>query len=270
MKRGMAIGLTLVVWTMPLVWTALASLGIMPDNSHAPPRWRWSPTGDGYVGIATVDRDLAIEVVMSAGLAAAATLLALSVGLPGAYGLARSSPRSRTWFVHGGLILTSLPVMAYILPLDDTLRRLGLHGTLVGAILAQTAVFASLAMYILSGYVAQVPADLQDAARLEGASTLRVLTGVVLPSTASGLVATGLVLFALNWNLLLVPLVVGAPAVKTLTVGMVDFFTLERGVEWPAAAAALVVSLVPLGLVIGLAHRALEHFSLPTGSPSDL
>lgn len=267
--RALGIGLALLTWTLPLAWTALASLGIVPDNSQSPPSWRLSPTVEAYATIAAVERDLAQQVVVSTGLAVVVTLLALSVGLPAAYGLIGSRLGSRTWLVQACLVLASLPVMAYVLPLDDTLRRVGLHATLAGTVAAETAVLTALAVYALCGYVAQVSVDLEDAALLDGASTLRVLWSVVLPSTASGLVATGLVLFVLDWNLLLVPLVIGVPALRTVPVAMVDFFTLERGVEWPPAAAALIVSLLPPALIVAVAHRALERFSLPAAFPSD-
>ncbi|MDQ6671560.1 MAG: carbohydrate ABC transporter permease [Chloroflexota bacterium] len=267
--RALAIGLALLMWTLPLAWTALASLGIVPDNSQSPPTWSRSPTIGAYAAIAAVDRDLAHQVVASAGLAVVVTLLALTVGLPASYGLVRSTRLSRIWLVQACLVLSSLPVMAYVLPLDDTLRRVGLHATLAGTVAAETAVFSALAVYALCGYVAKLSVDLEDAARLEGASTLRVLWSVVVPSTASGLVATGLVLFVLDWNLLLVPLVVGAPANRTVPVAMVDFFTLDRGVEWPPAAAALIISLLPPALIVSVAHRALERFSLPIAFQGD-
>lgn len=267
--RALGIGLALLTWTLPLAWTALASLGITPDNTHSPPTWRLSPTIGEYATIAVLVPDLARQVFASAGLGVVVMLLALTVGLPASHGLVRSTLRSRIWLIQGCLVLSSLPVMAYVLPLDDTLRRVGLHATLVGTVAAETAVFAALAVYALCGYVAQVSVDLEDAARLEGASTLRVLWSVVMPSTAPGLVATGLVLFVLDWNLLLVPLVVGTPGNRTIPVAMVDFFMFERGVEWPPAAAALIVSLLPPALIVSLAHRALERFSLPVAFPSD-
>jgi ABC-type glycerol-3-phosphate transport system permease component len=255
--RALGLGLALLAWTLPLVWTLLASLGVMPDDTRSPPSWRVAPGLASYAGIAAVDPDLRAEGATSTGLAGGVTLLALAIGLPAAYGLARAPGRGRAWAVPGCLVLAGLPIVAYVLPLDDGLRRLGLHGTLLGTLAAETAAVAALAVYALCGYVGQVPVELEEAARLDGASTPRVLRSVVLPGTAAGLAATGVVLFVLAWNQLLVPLVVGAPAVKTLPVAMVDFFTLERGVEWPPAAAALVLALLPPALVVAVAHRAL-------------
>jgi ABC-type glycerol-3-phosphate transport system permease component len=69
-------------------------------------------------------------------------------------------------------------------------------------------------------------------------------------------------MFVLDWNLLLVPLVLTSGEIKTIPVAMMDFFTFERELDWPTAAAALLVSLVPLAILAGVFHRVLERFSL--------
>ena len=101
-----------------------------------------------------------------------------------------------------------------------------------------------------------------EAARLEGASLAKLLGSIVLPAAAPIVAATAIVLFVLDWNMLLIPLVLTGIDVRTLPVILTDFFTLEREVEWPTAAAALTISLVPLLILVGLFHRLLERFSL--------
>ena len=66
----------------------------------------------------------------------------------------------------------------------------------------------------------------------------------------------------LSWNQFLVPLVLTTSQVKTIPVAMSDFFTFERELEWPTAAAALMVSLLPLAALVAVAHRALQRFTL--------
>ena len=102
----------------------------------------------------------------------------------------------------------------------------------------------------------------EEAAVLDGAGLFRVLWQVVLPLTVPSVVATAIVMFVLDWNLLLVPLVLTSGEIKTVPVAMMDFFTFERELDWPTAAAALLVSLVPLAILAGVFHRVLERFSL--------
>ena len=163
------------------------------------------------------------------------------------------------------LVLASLPVMAYVLPLGDLMQRFHLDDTVMGVTLAEAAVTAPLAIYVLRGFLAQLSPEWEEAALLEGASTLRVLVRVVVPLAAETLVATATILFVIDWNLLLIPLVVAGVEVRPVPVAMVDFFTFERELDWPTAAAALVVSVLPLVIALGLFHRLLDRFALDPG-----
>jgi len=93
---------------------------------------------------------------------------------------------------------------------------------------------------------------------------------VVFPLVVPSVAATAIVLFVIDWNMLLVPLVLTSGEVKTIPVGMSDFFTFERELDWPTAAAALVVSLAPLALLVGVFHRLLERFRLDTSGSRDI
>jgi ABC-type glycerol-3-phosphate transport system permease component len=264
--RAALLALALVVFILPLAWTALASFRIVPDNTQSPPAWT-APSLDNYTGeIGIAEPTFVQELLTSAALSLGAAGLTVALSFLAAYSLARSRFRGRSLLVQGSLILASLPVMAYIIPLSETMRRARLEDTFVGVLLAQTAVLAPLAVYVLHGYLAQLSTELEEAATLEGATAWQVLSSVVLPLAAPGLAATGLILFVLNWNQFLVPLVLTTSQVKTIPVAMSDFFTFERELEWPTAAAALIVSLLPLAALVTVAHRVLERFTLaPAG-----
>jgi multiple sugar transport system permease protein len=267
--RAALLGLALVVFILPLAWTGLASFRIMPDNSQTPPNWT-PPLLDNYTGeIGIAEPAFLQELVTSAGLSLAASCLTVAVSFLAAYGLVRSRFRGRNLLAQSSLILASLPVMAYIIPLSETVRRAQLEDTFAGLLLAQTAVLAPLAVYVLYGYLAQLSTELEEAATLEGASAWQVLRSVVLPLAGPGLAATALILFVLSWNQLLVPLVLTTSRVKTIPVAMSDFFTFERELEWPTAAAALIVSLLPLAALVTVAHRVLERFTLAPASETE-
>jgi len=260
--RAAVLGLALLACLLPLAWTALASFRVVPDNNQTPPSWT-PPMLDNYTGeIGVAEPTFAQELLTSTALSLATTLLTLALSFLAAYSLARSRFRGRRLLLQGSLVLASLPVMAYIIPLSESMRRARLDDTFIGLLLAQTAVLAPLAVYVLHGFLAQLPLEMEEAATLEGASLRQVLASVVLPRAAPGLAATGLILFVLSWNQFLVPLVLTTSQVKTIPVAMSDFFTFERELEWPTAAAALIVSLLPLAALVALAHRALAVFTL--------
>jgi len=261
--RALVLGGALILFTLPLLWTVLASFNILPNDATSPPGWDIHFTSLNYTEeIGVAEPAFVQELATSTGLSLAAALLTLSIAFPTAYALARSgSPRAHRW-VQGCLVLASLPVMAYIVPLSDLIGRMRLEDRFVGLMLAQTAVYSPLAVYVLYGYVKQLPSELEEAAHLDGAKLRQTLTRVVLPLTLSGTAATGIILFVLDWNQLLIPLVLTSGGLKVLPVAMSDFFTFERELDWPTAAAALTVALIPLVVFIGLAHRALEEFTL--------
>lgn len=261
--RALVLVSALILFCLPLLWTVLASFNILPNDATSPPRWSIHLTSLNYTEeIGVAEPTFVQELATSTGLALAATLLTLTIATPAAYALARSdSLRAQRW-VQGSLVLASLPVMAYIVPLSDLIGRMRLDDHFVGLVLAQTAVYSPLAVYVLYGYVKQLSSELEDSAYLDGATLWQTFTRIVLPLTLSGIAATGIILFVLDWNQLLIPLVLTSGGLKVLPVAMSDFFTFERELDWPTAAAALTVSLIPLFIFIGLAHRALEEFTL--------
>jgi ABC-type glycerol-3-phosphate transport system permease component len=115
---------------------------------------------------------------------------------------------------------------------------------------------------VLAGALAGLPRDWEEAATLDGAGLSTVMRRIVVPLSAGAAGSTLVILFVINWNQLLVPLVVAGVNVKTVPVAMVDFFTFERELDWPTAAAALIASLVPLLIVVVVFHRSLERFRL--------
>ena len=156
--------------------------------------------------------------------------------------------------------------MAFVIPLSDLMRQLGLLDTLPALTLAEAAVTAPLALYVFYAYLVSSPTECEEAARLEGAGLSRLLGSVVLPSAAPIVAATVIVLFVLDWNQLLIPLVLTGIDVRTLPVVLTDFFTLERELDWPTAAAALTIALIPVLVLVGVLNRLLDRFSLGAGS----
>jgi multiple sugar transport system permease protein len=262
--RTLFLAAVTLILLVPLLWTLLASFGVTPDNGASPPQWSLPPSLAHYAEVGVAEPTYLQELLTSLLLAILATLLTSVVAFLAAYSLARARFAGRRLLIQSFLILASLPVMAYVIPLNDTMQRLHLTDTFVGIALAGTAVYVPLAVYILTGYLGQLARDVEDAAYLDGATPLHMLWSIVLPIVAPGVIATACIVFVLNWNLFLIPLVLTLSRIKTIPVAMSDFFTFERELEWPTAAAALIVSLLPLVLFVTLAHRALEQFSLGT------
>jgi multiple sugar transport system permease protein len=260
----------LVFFLAPLGWTLLASFGLLPDNSSSPPSWTGPLTISHFAEVGVAEPTFWQELATSTASALCAAALAVGVSFLGAYGLVRSRFTAGRTLIQGFLVLASLPVMAYVIPLSDVMRRSHLGDTFVGVVLAEAAVTAPLAVFVLHGALSQLSPEWEEAAVLDGAGLFRVLGRVVFPLVAPSVAATAIVLFVIDWNMLLVPLVLTSGEVKTIPVGMSDFFTFERELDWPTAAAALIVSLAPLALLVGVFHRLLERFRLDTSNTGDI
>ncbi len=260
-RRGVFLAIVVAVCVLPLLWTILASIQIWPVEVTTPPQWVVEPSLDQYLEVGIAHPQFIDELLTSALLAACTTLLATGLAFFAAYAIARSHFRGRTLLVQSFLILASLPVISFLIPLSNILDTLRLSNTFTGIMLAETALFAPLAVYVLFGYFSDVSIELEEAARLDGATLLQTLRTIVLPVCMSGIAATAIITFVLSWNQMLIPLIVAAP-LQTIPTAMIDFFTFERELEWPSAAAALIVSLIPIALIVAAAHRLLEGFSL--------
>ena len=267
LSRAGLLVIALVIALLPIAWTGLAAVGITPDNSTSPPSFVIAPTSGHVADVSTIEPAFWQELVTSVGVSVAAALVAVAIAFLAAYPIARSGRPTTRRVDPGLLVLASLPVMAYVLPLSELLRRLGWLDSIPGITFAEAAATAPLAVYVFSAHLAAVSWDAEEAARIDGASVGRVLRDVVLPAAGPIVAATAIVRFVLDWNMLLTPLVLTGINVRTLPVVLTDFFTLERQVDWPTAAAALTISLAPLILLIGVLHRSVERFSL-AGGPS--
>jgi multiple sugar transport system permease protein len=260
--RRALLAVIVFIFALPLAWTILASLGVHPDTGALRLKWTFPPSLESYAEVGTVEPAFLKEIATSLAVSTVSTGLTLFVSFLAAYALARSRRRRMDARVQGFLILASLPVMAYVMPLTGTVRALHFYDTFAGVCLAQTAIFAPLAVYVLFGYLRQVSPDYEEAAYMDGASPLRILLRIILPAHALSLAATGTILFVLNWNSFLIPMMLTTSHVRTVPISMSDFFILDRELEWPTAAAALVVSLLPLVVMVIAANRLIARFVL--------
>lgn len=268
LRRTLFIVVVIAFCILPVLWTLLASFEVMPDDVSIKPSWTLHPSFEPYLEIGIEEPRFVSELLTSASLAALTTILTLSIAFVAAYGIARSHFKGRNLIVQGILILACLPVITYLIPLRKILIVLQLYDTFGGTVLAETALYSSLASFVLYGYLNRTSTEPEESARIDGATTLQILLRIVLPISAPGVASTAIIVFVLSWNQVLMPLILTTP-VSTIPVAMIDFFMFERELEWPVAAAALISSLMPILIFVAFAHRLLERFSLYVSEDSE-
>lgn len=243
--------LFLVVWVFPILWTVLTSLKFPVDIFAYPPSLLFTPTGTNYAqilgGEVSVLTDLVTSVIVSVGT----TALAMVVGVPLAYVFARVRMRGKGIIALYSLFTYLIPRIGLVIPLFVILRKLHLTDTYIGLILVYVCFTLPLAIWLMVSYFENVPHEMEEAARVDGARRLGALWHVVLPQTRGGLAATTVFVFVQAWNEFLFAIVLGGNHVRPITVSMYNFISVEQTLWGPLTATAVIAMLpvVALGLI---------------------
>lgn len=188
-------------------------------------------------------------------VAGATTALCLPIGALCAYALARLRFRGRAAMLALVMATAMFPQIAIVSPLYLLLRALGLIHSYPGLVLPYLSFALPLTVWLLVGYLRQLPAEVEHAARLDGASRARVLGEIVLPLAAPALAATGILTFLYCWNEFLFALSFTlGPERQTLPVAI----ALLRGqyqVPWGTILAAAMVSSAPVAVLVLVFQR---------------
>ncbi|WP_370415518.1 carbohydrate ABC transporter permease [Streptomyces fradiae] len=188
--------------------------------------------------------------------AVAAALIAVAVATPMAYVLARH--RSRLTAAATGWVVVSqaFPFVLLIIPLFLVLKNLHLINSLPGLVMVYVVWSLPFALWMLTGYVRAVPAELEEAAAVDGAGRLRTLVSVTAPLLAPGLVATALFAFITAWNEFFFALVLlKTPEKQTLPVVLTHFLGAEGAADLGPLAAAAFLATLPSLVVFALIQR---------------
>ncbi len=253
-------GLGILGWAIaalflaPLVWVFWVSVAHAPGSGGA-------VTGPSLLSYPMVllGTPLTVGLVNSAIIAGSTAVLTLVLACPAAYALARFGLPFSNGLLGVMLAIAFFPPVALLVPLLVQLRESGLIGTQLGAIVPDTVLFLPFAIWLLTTFFRELPAEVEDAARVDGAGRLRVLTSVVVPLAAPSLFATGVFVFVLAWNeLIFASTFTLSEFVRPVTVVLSDLVAEARlGSSGPLAAAALVAALPPALLFLVFRKRIL-------------
>jgi multiple sugar transport system permease protein len=252
--RYVALVAALVFALAPVYWMLTISLKTEVDQFASPPPWLvFSPTLEHYYD-AFISRAFGQYLVTSAIVAVASTLCALVIGTLAAYALARFQ---LPWNLNRKLSLWILstrmfPAIVTAVPLFLMMRDLRLLNTRTALIVIYTAFNLPFVVWMMHGFFADLPRDLEEAALVDGDSRLGALVRVVLPLVSPGLAATAVFCLIVSWNEFLFALVLTqTDAAMTLPVGIAGRVT-QYEIKWGVMSAAASVAMVPI-LVFALA-----------------
>jgi multiple sugar transport system permease protein len=274
---GAVIVLYAAISMVPLVWIFLTAFKSPPDSIAYPPKIVFKPTLDGYCNLFTTisrqtedyiaslppptnvcDRIARARNMVVAGtsnfvprffnslvIAFGSTALSVLLGVTAAYAFSRFRVRGKDDLLFFILSTRMMPPIAVAIPIYLMYRELGLSDTRLGMILLYTAVNVSLAVWLLKGFIDEIPREYEEAALVDGYTRLQAFRKVVLPQAATGIVATAIFCLIFAWNeyafatLLTSGQAQTAPPFIPIIIG-------EGGQDWPAVAAGTTLFLVPI------------------------
>ncbi|MGE0238539.1 MAG: carbohydrate ABC transporter permease [Parvibaculaceae bacterium] len=239
----------------PILWTFITAIKPVDLIPQVPPVWLFEPTLEHFRTI-FAEKGLLKSLVNSLIVASASTVLALLVGVPAAYAFARFRFRGKEPLAFFFLSARMTPGIAVILPFFLIARDVGLLDTRFILILSYLTFNFGFVIWLLRGFFAEVPAEIDEAALVDGCSRFGAFWRVVLPMAAPGIAASAIICFIFAWNEFLFALVLTSISAKTLPVTAAGFVT-DRLVLWGNLCATAVVIFVPVMIFAILTRRHL-------------
>jgi multiple sugar transport system permease protein len=234
-----------LAYLSPLLWLFVSSFKRRVDIFNPTPTLSFSPTLDNYVSSLWYGGFLN-NLYNSMIVAAVSTLIALIVGVPAAYSLARNGDRGRLYML-ALLAARMLPAMVLAVPLFVIASNLGLTDTYAAVIAAHLTFSIPFTVWMMRGFFAGIPAELHEAARLDGCSETRTFFQVILPLAKGGLAATAIFCVINSWNEFLFALVLTGRSTQTLPVAIPTLIT-PIGTSWGQIAAVGTVTVIPVAI----------------------
>ena len=266
-----------VITIIPLVWIILTGFKTPSDAISYPPKVIFTPTVEGYCNLFTtlsrqtpeyiaslppatgyceqVARDAGMVVAGTSNyvprflnsliIAFGSTILSVGFGVMAAYAFSRFKVPLKDDLLFFILSTRMMPPIAVAIPIYLMYRELGLSDTRLGMILLYSAVNVSLAVWLLKGFIDEIPREYEEAAMVDGYTRLQAFRKVVLPQATTGIVATAIFCLIFSWNeyafavLLTIGTAQTAPPFIPIIIG-------EGGQDWPAVAAGTTLFLLPI------------------------
>ena len=234
-------------YMFPLAWWLYLSFEPYFDiiNNDKAGFFSFTPTFDNYRFAFSADGPDAFNILKamenSVFIASGSTVLAISCSLGAAFGLSRFDFPRRNAFLLAVLGFRFLPTIAIIIPAAIVMRQLNVFDTRLSVILLHAEMNLPIAILMLKSFFDEVPREVDDAAKIDGASQLQVLFKIVMPIAKGGIAATAIFCFIFSYIEFLMALFLSV-SFRTVPVTMA---VLASGASWGTLAAAGISSMLP-------------------------
>lgn len=254
-RAGWYVGviLILLVWGFPIIWTAMTSFKSAGDIFVLPPRIIFTPTIGNYIAVLTT-RTIAPNLATSFIISTSATLIGIAVSIPAAYAYARLKFPGRRFASYFTMLMQMAPPLGMIIPYFVLFSRIHWTDTYQGLIVIDLTLTVPFSIWLLIVYFLDIPAELEEAAFIDGAHRFQAFAQVILPQVQGGIAVTAIFAFINAWNEFLFAVLLSGSTVQTVTVTMYSFLTDEEA-QWGNITAAAIIAMFPVVVLALIAQR---------------
>ena len=274
---GALVTLYALITMAPLVWIFMTGFKSPSDSISYPPKVFFAPTLEGYVNLFTTrsrqtpeymqsmgepqtwyeqivrDRNMVIagpskfgeRFMNSVIIGFGSTFLSVFLGTLAAYAFSRFRIPLKDDLLFFILSTRMMPPIAVAIPIFLMYRALGLSDTHLGMILLYTGVNISLAVWLLKGFMDEIPREYEEAALIDGYTRFQAFRKVVLPQAATGIASTAIFCLIFAWNEYAFALLLTSGTAQTAP-PFIPTIIGEGGLDWPAVAAGATIFLLPV------------------------
>jgi len=274
---GALVTLYALITMAPLVWIFMTGFKSPSDSISYPPKILFEPTLEGYVNLFTTrsrqtpeymqsmgepqnwyeqivrDRNMVIagpskfgeRFMNSVIIGFGSTFLSVFLGTLAAYAFSRFRIPLKDDLLFFILSTRMMPPIAVAIPIFLMYRALGLSDTHLGMILLYTGVNISLAVWLLKGFMDEIPREYEEAALIDGYTRLQAFRKVVLPQAATGIASTAIFCLIFAWNEYAFALLLTSGTAQTAP-PFIPTIIGEGGLDWPAVAAGATIFVLPV------------------------
>jgi multiple sugar transport system permease protein len=236
----------------PVIWLFLMMFKPTDAMFARPTQWLFTPTLEHFRYV--IEQGFQWNLLTSFIVASASTILVVIIGTPAAYAFARFEMRRRDDLFLFILGTRMAPPVCLVIPFYLIYSQIGIIDTYLGLVLAYMTFNLSFYVWVLRSFCRDLPAELEEAAALEGWSRWHIFRRVVFPLLRNGIVATSVLCFIFAWNEFLFAFMLAGSSVKTLPVAIPTLIT-SQGVRWGEMAVVGMVALIPVLVVVFFLQR---------------
>ncbi len=248
-----------IIYFLPVLWIILTAFKSYNDTLAVPPKWIFTPTLANFVevffrsysaGSAAVDTGFSLFFFNSIYVAGLSVVIAVVIGTIAAYGFSRFPLKGNDTYLFIILTTRMMPAIVVIIPIFQMFRVTNLAGTYTGIILLYTAFNLPFTIWMMKSFFDELSPDVEDAARMDGSSEIKVFFKICLPQVLAGIAATAVFGLILTWNEFLFALLLTGLETRTIPVAMAQTMGGDIGVRWGLLAAIETLFLIPVIIVV--------------------